>query len=326
MGKRRGQGEPREDQYGEFSVSQDKQHFSGFSSGKGLTGGGSAGGSRKGGDVTFQRQLPKFLQKYSHLMGKTATDEEEPVVMGGDSKGAAPNAEEEEEAGAAEEDNIEVEALKRAMAENPELAREFEGTLAGKLKQAEAAEEKERGNAFFGRKKYDDAIKSFTRCIELDPSCEVYYSNRSAALAALERWDEAAADARRVVAMKPSWAKGWARLGAACMGLKLYGDAREAYEKALRIEPDDQALRRACEKAETMELQQMREGKHTFKKMRTGGAAAAGDAGGGSVKGKLRDAPGGGGGGRGAGGGATQPRNNTNKKILSFGDDEDEEQ
>lgn len=79
-------------------------------------------------------------------------------------------------------------------------------------------------------------------------SCEVYYSNRSAAYAALERWNDAAADARRVVVLKPGWAKGWARLGAACMGLKLYGDARESYEKALRIEPEDQALRRACEK------------------------------------------------------------------------------
>ncbi|EFJ48274.1 hypothetical protein VOLCADRAFT_60479, partial [Volvox carteri f. nagariensis] len=79
-------------------------------------------------------------------------------------------------------------------------------------------------------------------------SCEVYYSNRSAAYAALERWDDAATDARRVLAIKPGWAKGWARLGAACMGLKLYGDAKEAYEKALRIEPEDQALRRACEK------------------------------------------------------------------------------
>ncbi len=42
--------------------------------------------------------------------------------------------------------------------------------------------------------------------------------------------------------------QGWARLGAALMGQKLYGDAREAYEKALQIEPDDQALRKAAEK------------------------------------------------------------------------------
>ena len=79
-------------------------------------------------------------------------------------------------------------------------------------------------------------------------SNEIYFSNRSAAHAALEHWEEAAADGRRCVALKPNWAKGWARLGAACMGLKLYGDAREAYERAMGLEPDDASLRKAAER------------------------------------------------------------------------------
>jgi tetratricopeptide (TPR) repeat protein len=91
------------------------------------------------------------------------------------------------------------EALKRAMAENPELAKEFEETLARRvrdgitcylysevhhpcfdvmtnllrlllqLSQAEAIEEKERGNRLFSEKKHEEAIKSFTKCIALDP-------------------------------------------------------------------------------------------------------------------------------------------------------------
>ena len=36
------------------------------------------------------------------------------------------------------------------------------------LAMAEATEEKERGNKLFGAKKFKEAIKSFTRCIELD--------------------------------------------------------------------------------------------------------------------------------------------------------------
>lgn len=104
MGKRRGQGEGREDQFGEVGGSQDKNQFSGFNSGRGLTGGGSAGGSRKGGDVSYQRQVPKFLQRYSHLLGKTAADEDEPVVVGGP-KGAKPDEEEEDDQ---QEDNLEV--------------------------------------------------------------------------------------------------------------------------------------------------------------------------------------------------------------------------
>ncbi|PNG99157.1 Protein STIP1, partial [Tetrabaena socialis] len=113
---------------------------------------------------------------------------------------------------------------------------------------AEAAEEKERGNTAFAKKQYAEAMRCFSRCMELDPSCEVYPSNRSAAHASLEQWEEAAADARRVVALKPGWAKGWSRLGAACVGLRLYGDAAEAYRRALKIEPDDQALHKACQR------------------------------------------------------------------------------
>ena len=64
----------------------------------------------------------------------------------------------------------------------------------------------------------------FSRSIALDKACEVYYSNRSAALLALKRFHEALADARAVVRLKPKWAKGWARLGAAHMGLEDFGE------------------------------------------------------------------------------------------------------
>jgi stress-induced-phosphoprotein 1 len=53
---------------------------------------------------------------------------------------------------------------------------------------------------------------------------EIYYSNRSAANAALKRWDEALRDGRRAVQLKPGWAKGFARLGAAFLGLDLWSE------------------------------------------------------------------------------------------------------
>jgi hypothetical protein len=34
--------------------------------------------------------------------------------------------------------------------------------------------------------------------------------------------------------------KAYSRLGAALYGLKLYGDAKEAYARAVKLEPDDQ--------------------------------------------------------------------------------------
>eukprot|EP00983_Pelagomonas_calceolata_P132587 1161882-Pelagomonas_calceolata.AAC.15 len=38
--------------------------------------------------------------------------------------------------------------------------------------------------------------------------------------------------------------KGHSRVAAACWGLKLYSDAREAYERGLKLEPDDHVLQR----------------------------------------------------------------------------------
>lgn len=85
----RGEGGGYEDQYGDVGVSQDRQeHFGHASGGGGGRGGGSAGGSRRPG-VTYTRQLPKFLQAYSHMLGHggggqggggDGGDEDEPTV------------------------------------------------------------------------------------------------------------------------------------------------------------------------------------------------------------------------------------------------------
>lgn len=107
---------------------------------------------------------------------------------------------------------------------------------------------------------------------------EVYLSNRSAAYAALERWQPALDDAAAAARLKPRWVKGHARMAAALMGLKRYGEAREAYEAALRLEPDDASLQRGRDRATAMEMQQARDGKHTFASKRAktvDGAAAA---------------------------------------------------
>ena len=74
--------------------------------------------------------------------------------------------------------------------------------------------------------RYEDAVASFTKCIALDTENEVYYSNRAAAFTALQRFAEALADGKRAVALKPRWAKGWARIGAAYSGLEEHAEVR----------------------------------------------------------------------------------------------------
>jgi tetratricopeptide (TPR) repeat protein len=68
----------------------------------------------------------------------------------------------------------------------------------------------------------------------------VYFSNRSAAYANSANFDAALEDALRVIKLKPAWVKGHMRAAAAYMGLELYSEAKEAYEKAVKLEPDDQ--------------------------------------------------------------------------------------
>jgi stress-induced-phosphoprotein 1 len=60
--------------------------------------------------------------------------------------------------------------------------------------------------------------EKFSQAIELDPSNHVLYSNRSGAYASLKNWEKAAADAKKTTEIKPDWAKGWGRKGAALHG------------------------------------------------------------------------------------------------------------
>ena len=79
--------------------------------------------------------------------------------------------------------------------------------------------------------------QKFTEAIELDPSNHVLYSNRSGAHASLKNYQEALDDANKTTEIKPDWAKGWGRKGSALHGLSNLGEAKEAFEKALELEP-----------------------------------------------------------------------------------------
>ncbi|KAI9844652.1 MAG: Hsp90 cochaperone [Thelocarpon superellum] len=115
---------------------------------------------------------------------------------------------------------------------------------------------KAQGNKAFAEKKFDEAIDKFTQAIELEPTNHVLYSNRSGAYASKKEFASAREDAEKVIEIKPDWAKGWGRKGAALHG---EGDLRmpfadlppgtpltgvlvgslDAYEEALRIDPSN---------------------------------------------------------------------------------------
>ncbi|KAF8803740.1 activator of Hsp70 and Hsp90 chaperone [Phlegmacium glaucopus] len=108
---------------------------------------------------------------------------------------------------------------------------------------------KDQGNKAFTAKDYDKAINLFTQAIALDSKNHVLYSNRSAARAGKKEWEAALSDAEECINVNPSWAKGYARKGAALHGARRYDDAIVAYEAGIKLE-DSAALRKGLQEVQ----------------------------------------------------------------------------
>ena len=93
-------------------------------------------------------------------------------------------------------------------------------------------------------------MECFTEAIALEPGNHVFYSNRSAALASLAKFDEALADAAKVVELKPDWPKGYSRKGAAEVGLKRFDEAIASYQQGLALDPANATLQEGLRDAE----------------------------------------------------------------------------
>lgn len=81
--------------------------------------------------------------------------------------------------------------------------------------------------------------EKFTQAIEIEPTNHILYSNRSAAYASKKDYENALKDADKVTELKPDWAKGWGRKGAAKHGLGDLLGAHDAYEEGLKLDPNN---------------------------------------------------------------------------------------
>jgi stress-induced-phosphoprotein 1 len=79
----------------------------------------------------------------------------------------------------------------------------------------------------------------FTEAIAIEPTNHILYSNRSAAYASKKDYENALKDAEEVTKIKPDWAKGWGRKGAAMHGLGDLVGAHDAYEEGLKLDPNN---------------------------------------------------------------------------------------
>lgn len=101
---------------------------------------------------------------------------------------------------------------------------------------------KSKANSAFSAGNCDQAIDLYTQAIAIDDKNHVLYSNRSAAYAKANKFEDALKDAEKCITLKPDFVKGYSRKGAALSFLKRYDEAIAVYEEGLKIDPTNQQL------------------------------------------------------------------------------------
>lgn len=96
-----------------------------------------------------------------------------------------------------------------------------------------------RGNALMELGRYEDAIASYDKALAINQDSAIAWNNRGAALENLKRYEDAIASFDRTVTIKPDSYQGWSNRGNALRNLERYEDAITSYDRAVAIKPDD---------------------------------------------------------------------------------------
>ncbi|KAK1256917.1 hypothetical protein QJS04_geneDACA016414 [Acorus gramineus] len=107
----------------------------------------------------------------------------------------------------------------------------------------DAASEKELGNEYFKHKKYKEAIDCYSRSIALSPTC-VAFANRAMAYLKIRRFEEAESDCTEALNLDDRYVKAYSRRATARKELGKLQLSLEDSEFALRLEPNNQELKR----------------------------------------------------------------------------------
>jgi small glutamine-rich tetratricopeptide repeat-containing protein alpha len=108
---------------------------------------------------------------------------------------------------------------------------------------AEAERLKNEGNNLMKQDMYDDALKCYTKAIQLDPKNAVFYCNRAAAYSKLNNHSFALEDCRRAITIDPNYSKAYGRMGLAFASLNDHFQARDCYKKAAELDPQNESYK-----------------------------------------------------------------------------------
>ncbi|MCS7034086.1 MAG: tetratricopeptide repeat protein [Phycisphaerae bacterium] len=106
-----------------------------------------------------------------------------------------------------------------------------------RLGSAPANCEVHRGVQAMNAGRYDQAIRHFTRAIEMCPDFAEAWNQRAVARYLTEDYAASLSDAHQAVALNPHHFGAWSGVGHCCACLGRFDEAIEAYQRALEINP-----------------------------------------------------------------------------------------
>lgn len=94
------------------------------------------------------------------------------------------------------------------------------------------------GEAFYFEGRYEDALKSYDKAIQLQPNNPTVWINRAITLRRLERCEEAIASHNQALELAPNSTRAWYSKGYTLRTFERYEEALACYEHTLELEPN----------------------------------------------------------------------------------------
>jgi len=115
---------------------------------------------------------------------------------------------------------------------------------------------RESGNAMFRANDFMQAAMEYTAALELDPTIDTLYANRSQCWLKLGNHEKAFDDALKCTEFDPSNAKGWFRKGMSLHAMERYAEAIPDLLEAEKLEPKSKQISEAIRMAQLMARRQ----------------------------------------------------------------------
>lgn len=116
----------------------------------------------------------------------------------------------------------------------------YKSPLVTQIENQKVAEnERMKGNEAVKAKEYQEAVKAYTRSIELNPDEAFTYANRAMAFLKLKNFGNVIMDANKAIELKPGYLKAFHRRGKAYAALNKHEDAIKDFQFILEEEPEN---------------------------------------------------------------------------------------